>query len=120
MRKGDIIGGALLFGIPYFLSAFAATFALAQNVPELSMLYVPAAGPFIALGALACCTSGGARDPMAVTLAVGDGLLQTVGAVWLGYGLLSKKKVLVLDGTSMVVAPSAPRSGAGLMLAATF
>ncbi len=118
MRKRDIIGGALLFGIPYVVSATAATFGVAQNVPELGLLYVPVVGPFIALGAATCCASG-ALSPMTVVTLVADGFFQTVGTVWLWYGLLSKKKVLVLD-KSVRVTPLPLRSGAGLMVGATF
>jgi len=125
-RVGAIVGGSIVFGVPYAISAFAATAGLASSsTPELAALYVPVAGPWITLGLASatsnqsCCGFNPAGALVGLGL-VADGVMQLAGAVWLTYGLASKKQVLVPNGASFAAAPFATPHGAGLAVVGTF
>ncbi|MDI3290442.1 hypothetical protein [Polyangium sp. 15x6] len=117
IRKGLVIGGAVTFGVPWFFSAMIASIGdSVSRSSELWPLYIPAVGPFVAMGTL---DSEGAGT---FWLAV-DGLAQTGGIAMLIAGLVAQEKRLVrseLDAASVTVVPLrfGPH-GAGLGLVGT-
>ena len=89
IRKGLVIGGAVTFGVPWFFSAMIASIgdSLSRS-SDLWPLYIPALGPFIAMGTLE--TEG----PGTFWLAV-DGLAQSGGIAMLIAGIVAQEKRLV-------------------------
>ncbi|MDI1432807.1 hypothetical protein [Polyangium sorediatum] len=117
IRKGLVIGGAVTFGVPWFFSAMIASIgdSLSRS-SDLWPLYIPALGPFIAMGTL------DTEGPGTFWLAV-DGLAQSGGIAMLIAGIVAQEKRLVRStevGTSMTVMPLrfGPH-GAGLGLVGT-
>lgn len=108
-RAGElVIGGAIALGSSYLPTVSLGTLILARGNHELATLYIPIAGPFIAVGHV-----NYRRDPdgsdlnnsLPYVLAVGlilDGIAQTAGAVLLIAGASSPKKVVVKDGAAAV------------------
>jgi hypothetical protein len=105
-RRGLIIAGSLLLGIPW---AVGLSIASGSNFSNRSgWLAVPALGPWITLAARRNeCSSyadGTARtcfddgtNAATRTFLVLDGLMQTAGTVMLVVGLASKNKVITRD-----------------------
>jgi hypothetical protein len=95
IRKGAVIGGAVSFGVLYFISVLiAAAQQDTQNAvhgtdKSAAGLYIPVVGPFITMTQ----TSSAVGD---VFLAI-DGLGQGLGAALLIYGLTSPQTVLRRD-----------------------
>ncbi|MRG92259.1 hypothetical protein [Polyangium spumosum] len=89
IRKGLVIGGAVTFGVPWFFSAMIASIgsSVDRNAGTWP-LYIPALGPFIAMGTL---DSEGAGT---FWLAL-DGLAQSGGIAMLIAGLVAQEKRLV-------------------------
>jgi hypothetical protein len=138
-RKGLVISGAIVFGIPYFLSLSVA--ASSKYEPD-RWLYAPLVGPFIDLGNRKenCVTtpSGPTRtdtfcqdDSSERFFLMADGLMQAAGATMLIFGFALPQRLLVRDDAPYVgqarshfawtIAPQRMgRSGYGLGLAGTF
>jgi hypothetical protein len=101
IRKGLVIGGAVLFGSTYLLSAFTATVGAADasenciwSTPScnssnpLTSLFIPAVGPFIQMAHSGNTAVGN------FWLAL-DGIAQVGGITMFAIGLASPKTVLV-------------------------
>jgi hypothetical protein len=139
-RKGLVISGSIVFGIPYFLSLSVA--ASSKFSPD-RWLYAPLFGPFVDLGNRKenCTTIGNGTFGSTTTCAddsserfflMADGLMQVAGATMLILGLALPQQLLVRDDAPFVgskqksqfawgVAPQKMgRSGYGLGFAATF
>jgi hypothetical protein len=138
-RKGLVISGSIVFGIPYFLSLSVA--ASSKFTPD-RWLYAPIVGPFVDLGNRKedCTTIGNAPFGSTTTckddsserfFLMADGLMQVAGATMLILGLALPQHLLVRDDAPFVgskrsqfawsVAPQKMgRSGYGLGLAGTF
>jgi hypothetical protein len=138
-RKGLVISGSIVFGIPYFLSLSVA--ASSKYTPD-RWLYAPLVGPFIDLGQRKenCVTYGNGSFGTTTTCSddsserfflMADGLMQVAGATMLILGLALPQHLLVRDDAPFVggkpaqfawtIAPQKMgRSGYGLGLAATF
>jgi hypothetical protein len=94
IRKGLVIGGAVLFGSMYLISVMTA--AIAQDTCKatsacsnpLTPLFIPVAGPFVQLG-----NTGGSAT--AAVFLVLDGLAQAGGVAMFIAGLAAPKTVLV-------------------------
>jgi hypothetical protein len=87
-RKGLIIGGAVLFGTMYLISAFAA--AAETDLSSCGChggLFIPGAGPFVELG-----HSGGATASLFLVL---DGVSQVGGIAMFIAGFAAPQTVLV-------------------------
>jgi len=113
-RTGLIIGGAITFLVPY-LSSVAIAYGAQRDArhgdmsrheaEELSPLYVPIAGPFIAIGTAD-------RDSAAeIAPFVASGLVQAAGAGMLLAGIFSRKQVLVRKQASVTPLVSAGTLG---------
>jgi hypothetical protein len=138
-RKGLVISGAIIFGVPYFLSLSVA--ASSRYDPD-QWLYAPLVGPFIDLGNRkdSCSTTPAgfgntntycSEDSSERFFLMADGLMQVAGATMLVLGLALPQRLLVRDDAPYVgssrshfawaVAPQTMgRSGYGLGLAGTF
>jgi len=104
-RRGLIIAGSLVMGIPW---ALGVSIVSGSNFPnKTGWLVVPALGPWLTLAARhdSTCTniSGSGycvddgENTAARTILVLDGLMQTAGAVMLIAGLASPSKLIVRD-----------------------
>jgi hypothetical protein len=126
-RKGLVIGGAVLFGTTYLITALVGAIADDYNSscgglferscstprPNVTALYVPAIGPFIQIANTSSATTSTA-------LAI-DGLAQSAGAVMLIVGLTSPKTVLVRNDLAEIrVTPMVGGGTTGAALTGTF
>ena len=101
-RKGLIISGALLTGVPWAIGLAAVS---GSNFPNSSgWLVVPALGPWLTLAARhdnRCSSNDYCYDDglnsAARTMLVLDGLVQTAGAVMFVVGIASPAKVVARD-----------------------
>jgi hypothetical protein len=112
VRKGMVISGAIIFGVPYLYSALAgAVGSDASSVDggsnKLAAMYVPVLGPFIEMGETSSAT---VRYMLAL-----DGAAQAVGAFMVIYGLTSPRPVLVRNDLALltVVPMHFGKDGAG-------
>ena len=133
-RKGLVITGAILLGVPYALSASVASSSTADSD---RWLWLPVIGPFADLAArgdrcvqsydLVRCTDDSA-ERFFLTL---DGIVQAAGTAMLVLGLALPQRLLVRDDApfaasspprfSWSVAPrSFGRAGAGILLGAVY
>jgi hypothetical protein len=118
-RKGEIISGAILFGVPYLYSTFIA--ALGDDISSstggsnpVGWLYLPVLGPFIEISK---------SDSAAVNeVLVLDGLAQGIGAALFFHGLLYPRPILVRNDLALLSVTPAPvgKDGTGMMLMGTF
>jgi hypothetical protein len=123
IRKGLVIGGAVTLGAVWIVNVLVASVAMSieENVqggePEAwGALYVPVAGPFIAMGTLEARGSG------IVVLAL-DGVIQAGGLAMLIAGVAAEKTVLVRDyssGLEMSVTPVVAGDFQGLGITGKF
>jgi hypothetical protein len=128
VRRGLVVSGALVLGIPWALSLTGAVGADFDN--KSGFLVIPAIGPWLMLAA------GGAKDNANCNTSTNfcnnsnsglravlvlDGLAQTAGAVLLVAGMTMPKKRLVRQDVTVSLAPAAlGRDGYGLGVAGTF
>ena len=98
VRKGLVIAGAIVFGVPYLYSAGIA--AIGDDVTRngesnpVQYLYIPVLGPFIEMGQTDSSTAR-----YFLTL---DGLAQSAGAFMFIYGLASPKSILVRNDLALL------------------
>ncbi len=138
-RKGLVVAGPIVFGVPYFLSLSVA--ASSRYDPD-RWLYAPVVGPFIDLaGRKEDCTTSPqgtqityyncSDDSTTRFFLMFDGLMQVSGMTMLILGLALPQQVLVRDDAPFVgsknksfawsVAPQTfGRSGYGVGMAAIF
>ena len=118
IRTGWVVGGAVMLGVGWLAAAATASHIISnrdegrvddlEDVPGEAVLYIPVAGPFIALDT---------ADPNgpAQALLIANGVLQSAGLLALIVGLADQKEVLVRENTAGVrVTPYASTNGAGL------
>jgi hypothetical protein len=131
-RKGLLIAGYLVAGIPYGIGLFAAISADFDN--QSGWLAVPFAGPWLYMGRREY-TCDETDDPntddgkegasclgeaFLVMGLIADGVMQAAGGTLLLVGYLSPKKHVVRDGVSWNVRPMRIGTGQGLGLTGTF
>jgi len=126
-RKGPIIAGSLLIGIPYVLGL---TFASANDFANQSgWLIVPVLGPWLTISQRdTSCDEQGLGEAVSCVadvylgvLLTLDGLMQAGGAILLVYGLTSTKVRLARnDMTSLTLRPMRVAGGHGLELIGEF
>jgi hypothetical protein len=138
-RKGLVISGSIIFGVPYFLSLSVAA---SSKTDADRWLYAPLVGPFIDLGNrketcdFGVNTNGGRNaycsdDSSVRFFLMTDGLMQAAGATMLILGFALPQRLLVRDDAPFVgssrshfawsIAPRMMgRSGYGLGLGGTF
>jgi len=126
-RRGLIISGALLTGIPW---AIGLSIASGENFPNSSgWLVLPGLGPWLTLASRrnSNCSNSGSDDcitfdPGVRTVLVLDGLMQTAGAVLFIAGVASPYKVMARDFVGNVRFTPAPigRQGYGGFLTGEF
>jgi hypothetical protein len=116
MRKGPIIVGSIVFGVPYLYSALIASVGadVSSGDNRAAALFLPVLGPFIEL-----------HESSSVTidyLLILDGLAQATGAALFIYGVTSPRPVLVRNDLAMVTLTPARlgRDGTGLLLTGRF
>lgn len=129
VRRGPIIAGSIVFGVPYVLGLLAAS---ADDFPNQSgWLVVPVAGPWVTLVSRddTCHDDFGGDDDVSYhydctdgvdTLLVLDGLMQATGAALFIWGVSSSKKVLVRDDVAWRLTPARVGSGYGFVTHAEF
>jgi hypothetical protein len=126
VRKGLVIGGAVTFGSMYLITALSASILVSANNDcvgcsngSWGTLFIPAVGPFVAMGN----SGNGAVGNFWLAF---DGVVQVAGLTMLTIGLAAPKTVLVRNdlgsnsdkgGLKLALAPIiAPnRQGAGLV-----
>jgi hypothetical protein len=125
-RRGLIIGGSIVTGVPWALSLTAATSSNFDN--KSGFLVVPVLGPWLML------LAGGAKDGECGSddfcsgdksgtraVLVLDGLAQTAGAVMFVAGIAIPRKRLVRADVTVGVTPTPlGRDGYGLSAVGTF
>ena len=115
-RKGLLIGGAVMFGCTYLISAtVAASFDKTTRQADFQPLYIPAAGPFITI-------SSASSYGLGTFALVIDGLAQAGGLAMAVAGIAAKKTELVRDDVGMthfMVAPVVTRESVGFGVAGT-
>jgi hypothetical protein len=115
VRKGAIIGGAIMFGVPWLLSAtVAAASHDVESTTNADALYIPLAGPFIQMTQ----TSSSAAN---LFLAL-DGILQCGGVALAVYGIVTPRTVLVrqMGESTIRFAPLVARGAQGIAAVGTF
>jgi hypothetical protein len=116
VRKGMVITGPILFGVPYLYGTLLASASHDVDHDEFSALYVPVLGPFIQMAKTDSATG---REILAI-----DGVLQATGAFLFIYGLAVPRAILVRnDLGSVSLAPvrmGKDGSGNGLAVFGTF
>jgi hypothetical protein len=129
IRKGLVIGGAVLFGTTYLFSAFAATLGAATESDcygtgcgstgnPLTALFIPAVGPFIQMAH----SGNGAVGNFWLAL---DGIAQVGGITMFAVGFAAPKTVLVRNdlgsnGIHLQLAPIVAPGRQGMGLIGTF
>jgi hypothetical protein len=109
-RKGLVISGSIIFGVPYFLSLSVA--ASSKYVPD-RWLYAPIVGPFVDLGNRKenCTTIGQGNFGSTTTCSddsserfflMADGLMQVAGTTMLILGLALPQQLLVRDDAPFI------------------
>lgn len=128
VRKGAVIAGAIVAGVPYAIGLQVAAASGFEN--KSYWLLVPGIGPFVLIGAREKACERNEKsgenaaeclgDAFLVMALVADGLMQTAGGVVLTVGLTAKKKVLVREQARLELAPVRVGTGHGLGLRGTF
>jgi hypothetical protein len=117
-RNGLVLGGALLFVLPYIASAIAATTSYTTDSgteASRGVLWVPAVGPFILLGKASSAAAG--------VVLVADGLAQVGGLTMFSIGLAMPKSGVGVEtrtGARLSVSPLLLNGASGASLTATF
>lgn len=118
IRKGTVVTGAVIFGLPYAFSFLAGGGMMSKGEPRAAVLFLPVVGPFILPG-IASADTG-----IVSGLLILDGLMQVAGAATLAVGLNSKRRMFVRDDVAKsFVMPVPMRFGAnsaGLGVVGTF
>ena len=126
-RRGLVIGGAIVLGVPYVLGLSIAS---GQDFPnKTGWLVVPGIGPWITLAARhrsGCNSSdlctGDAVDSATRTFLILDGLMQTAGAVMFITGIAAPRTVIARDfmGRLQLTPSSIGQTGYGARVIGTF
>lgn len=107
IRKGSVVAGGVIFGLPYGFSVLAGGGMVSEGEPRAAVLFIPVVGPFI-MPAIASADTG-----LLSGLLILDGLMQVAGASTLAVGLLSKRRMFVRDDVAKsFVMPVPMRFGA--------
>jgi hypothetical protein len=103
-RKGLAIAGGVMFGSFYILSAFGAAIASDGHDKQAWPFWVPAIGPFIALGTEKHNALRSSNDATAslTFLYVIDGIVQTGGLAMLVAGIALPSQKLVRDDIGLL------------------
>jgi hypothetical protein len=130
VRRGPLIAGPIVFGVPYVLGLTIASEYDFRN--QSGWLVVPVVGPFITAATRKkdcvstyessdtpdgeCQEEGGMR-----TVLIMDGLAQATGAILMLWGLTSPVKVQIRNDVAKVnVAPTKVGTGYGVAAIGTF
>lgn len=99
IRRGPVIAGSLVLGIPYLYSVFIAFSFMRDTDAPYGSLMLPIVGPFVVAGA------GNFSNSVAPSVLVMDGLLQAGGAAMLLAGIFDKEKLYRRDDVVKVMKP---------------
>jgi hypothetical protein len=108
IRKGLVVGGAVMFGSMYLISVIAAAAVddaakdPYTSTTKIDAMYIPAAGPFLQMGQSGTSSTG------TVFLAI-DGLVQCGGLAMLIYGLAAPQTYLVRNDLATTEMPPQPK-----------
>ena len=114
VRKGMIIGGAVLFGSLFLIDLLVAAGGADSGNNQYTAMYVPAAGPFLQMA------TSGTSNVGSLFLAI-DGLAQCAGIAMLIYGIAAPRTILVRNDLGMTMPMLVPMKmgqdgyGAGLV-----
>lgn len=112
-RVGLIVGGAVTFGVPYFISLLAGAIAIDTGSPNFWPILIPVVGPFIQAGFVSSAT-----EKLFFAL---DGLAQVAGVAMFIAGFAAPITYLQRDRTAWIApVPVITRGGAGVGLAGGF
>jgi hypothetical protein len=116
-RTGLVVSGGVMFGVTYALSAITAIGAISANDSGYQPLFIPVAGPFVALGSthVFVGTQDGLQEAGKVLGAIAlvfDGIIQFAGATLFVVGLAVPRDVVVRDTPAGVPEVSFGPSGA--------
>jgi hypothetical protein len=110
VRRGPLIAGAIVLGVPYVIGLNVGAAASFRN--HSYWLAIPLAGPFLTLATRdkACDKENKTTndslnclgDIWVTMLLVLDGMMQTTGGILVGIGVGAKKQVLVRDTAAKV------------------
>lgn len=127
-RRGLLVGGYILAGIPYGISTLVATSKDFGN--STGYLLVPFIGPWLTMGRrnYSECTDGNEdaskvgclKDSFILMGLIMDGILQAGGGAMLLTGYLAKRKKLVRNDVSWSLAPSRFATAYGFSAIGTF
>jgi hypothetical protein len=122
VRRGPVIAGSIVFGVPYAISLSIAGGNGFDN--QTGWLALPVVGPWVELAARHSSCSQTSNDTVACdegedtsvrTGLVMDGLMQVTGAVLFIWGVTSHTQRLVRDDVASVeIVPTTVGSGYGL------
>ena len=118
VRKGEVISGSIVFGVPYLYSAFFAAvgadaYGSSGESNKLGWLYLPVLGPFLELTEFHSSTLD--------YLWIIDGVAQALGAALVIHGMTSPRPVLVRNDLALSVMPARlGQDGTGLMILGRF
>ncbi len=121
VRRGPLIAGAIVIGVPYVIGLNTAAAAGFEN--HSYWLAIPVAGPFLTLATRnKVCEKQNKTtqenwdclgDFFVGMLLVFDGIMQTTGGVLVGVGLGATKQVLVRDTARVRFGPRPVGTGCG-------
>lgn len=118
VRKGEVISGSIVFGVPYLYSAFFAAvgadaYGSSGEGNKLGWLYLPVVGPLLELTEYSSSTLD--------YLLVLDAAAQGLGAWLMIHGLTTPRAVLVRNDLAFSVMPARlGKDGTGLMMLGRF
>jgi hypothetical protein len=129
VRKGPIIAGSIVAGVPYLIGVNIAAASGFEN--HSYWLLVPGIGPLLTMATRDKCESQSGTtssndsvdcvgDALLAMVLIIDGLMQTTGVVLFGVGIGSTKKVLVRDKAALHLRPHRFQTGYGLAVDGTF
>jgi hypothetical protein len=122
-RQGFLTAGYLVAGIPYAIGLMIA--ASADFANESGWLALPFAGPWMTIGRRDYACSGEDdpdQDPgdcwgdAVVAPLILDGIVQTLGGIFLMVGYTATKEYVVRDDMAYAILPSRVGSGYGMSL----
>lgn len=117
IRTGLVVGGAVLFGVCYLMTAISGAIASdvgGNHTRSAKLLLIPVAGPFSVL------STGSTTADLFLAL---DGLAQAGGVAMLIAGIAAPKTVLVRDASNVKIKPvpmTFGGNGGGLGVVGTF
>jgi hypothetical protein len=119
-RVGLVVGGAVLFGIPYLFTVLGASIANDLGDKDAAWLYLPVAGPFVYTTTYSCDENRSGGCSTGKTFLYLDGLAQGGGVIMFILGLSGRKMLIRNDVAEVEVMPTFGKNGNGFALIGRF